>query len=354
MRKERDKQIKRRERLQTFVGYILFLLTSLLSVSVAVPIYELTAQKSGGDPVVVSFVMFVVAMAFALLLTVVDMLRRRFTVEKQVLEIVKATDKIAGGDFSVRLPISHSLEQYSNLDIVKENLNKMTEELSKTEVLRTDFISSVSHEIKTPLSIIRNYAKALVKDDLDETARKRYAETLVGASERLTALVTNILKLNKLENLEILPEWKKIDLSESVGECVLAMEDLMERKSIELRCDIDEVFVCAPPDLLEIVWNNLLSNAVKFTNEGGRVEISLKKVNGFAVVSVSDTGCGIPASTGERIFEKFYQGDGSRANEGNGLGLALVKKVIDVCGGEIFVKSVVGKGSTFTVKLKAE
>ena len=354
MRKERDKQIKRRERLQTFVGYILFLLTSLLSVSVAVPIYELTAQKSGGDPVVVSFVMFVVAMAFALLLTVVDMLRRRFTVEKQVLEIVKATDKIAGGDFSVRLPISHSLEQYSNLDIVKENLNKMTEELSKTEVLRTDFISSVSHEIKTPLSIIRNYAKALAKDDLDETARKRYAETLVGASERLTALVTNILKLNKLENLEILPEWKKIDLSESVGECVLAMEDLMERKSIELRCDIDEVFVCAPPDLLEIVWNNLLSNAVKFTNEGGRVEISLKKVNGFAVVSVSDTGCGIPASTGERIFEKFYQGDGSRANEGNGLGLALVKKVIDVCGGEIFVKSVVGKGSTFTVKLKAE
>ena len=354
MRKERDKQIKRRERLQTFVGYILFLLTSLLSVSVAVPIYELTAQKSGGDPVVVSFVMFVVAMAFALLLTVVDMLRRRFTVEKQVLEIVKATDKIAGGDFSVRLPISHSLEQYSNLDIVKENLNKMTEELSKTEVLRTDFISSVSHEIKTPLSIIRNYAKALAKDDLDETARKRYAETLVGASERLTALVTNILKLNKLENLEILPEWKKIDLSESVGECVLAMEDLMERKSIELRCDIDEVFVCAPPDLLEIVWNNLLSNAVKFTNEGGRVEISLKKVNGFAVVSVSDTGCGIPASTGERIFEKFYQGDGSRANEGNGLGLALVKKVIDVCGGEISVKSVVGKGSTFTVKLKAE
>ena len=354
MRKERDKQIKRRERLQTFVGYILFLLTSLLSVSVAVPIYELTAQKSGGDPVVVSFVMFVVAMAFALLLTVVDMLRRRFTVEKQVLEIVKATDKIAGGDFSVRLPISHSLEQYSNLDIVKENLNKMTEELSKTEVLRTDFISSVSHEIKTPLSIIRNYAKALAKDDLDETARKRYAETLVGASERLTALVTNILKLNKLEILEILPEWKKIDLSESVGECVLAMEDLMERKSIELRCDIDEVFVCAPPDLLEIVWNNLLSNAVKFTNEGGRVEISLKKVNGFAVVSVSDTGCGIPASTGERIFEKFYQGDGSRANEGNGLGLALVKKVIDVCGGEISVKSVVGKGSTFTVKLKAE
>lgn len=354
MRKERDKQIKRRERLQTFVGYILFLLTSLLAVSVAVPIYELTAQKSGGDPVVVSFVMFVVAMAFALLLTVVDMLRRRFTVEKQVLEIVKATDKIAGGDFSVRLPISHSFEQYSNLDIVKENLNKMTEELSKTEVLRTDFVSSVSHEIKTPLSIIRNYAKALAKDDLEETARKRYAETLVGASERLTELVTNILKLNKLENLEILPERKKIDLSESVGECVLAMEDLLERKSIELRCDIDEVFVFAPPDLLEIVWNNLLSNAVKFTNEGGRVEVSLKKVNGFAVVSVADTGCGIPASTGERIFEKFYQGDGSHSNEGNGLGLALVKKVIDVCGGEISVKSVVGKGSTFTVKLKAE
>ena len=301
---------------------------------------------------VISVTFIVLAAAMALFFTVIDFFRRRLTVERPVREILEATERIAAGDFSVRVPISHTFELYDDIDVIKENLNTMAEELSKTELLRADFISAVSHEIKTPLSIIRNYAKAIVKDGLDGETRIRYAETLVSAAERLTNLVQNILKLSKLENLEIVPELKKIELGENLRECVLAMEELIEKKNIELVCDIDDVTVLAPPDLLEIVWNNLLSNAIKFTNDGGRVAISLKKAGNYAVVTIEDTGCGISSEHGARIFEKFYQADSSRANEGNGLGLALVKRVIDLSGGEISVKSALNKGTTFNVKLK--
>ena len=352
MREEQEKRLKKKEFVKTMIGYFLFLFTSILAVSVAVLVYDEVAKKSGDNRAVIAIVILLVAMALALFFTVFDIIRRRFTLEKPVREILLATEKIAAGDFSVRVPIARAFEQYEEIDVIKENLNLMAEELSKTELMRTDFISSVSHEIKTPLSVIRNYAKALGKDDLDEASRKRYAAALTEAAEKLTALVGNILKLNKLENLEIVPELAEIDLGESLRECVLALEELIERKNLELVCDIEDVTVLAPPDLLEIVWNNLLSNAVKFTDEGGRVEVSLKKAGEYAVVTVADTGCGIPSDAGARIFEKFYQGDGSHSKEGNGLGLALVKKVIDLSGGEISVKSVLKKGTTFTVKLK--
>ncbi len=352
MKEEKKKRLKRQEWHKTLAGFAIFLIVSLFAVGTAVLVYDNLSQASGGNVFVISVILIVLAAAMALFFTVVDFFRRRLMVDKPVREILEITERIAAGDFSARAPVSHAFELYDDIDVVKENLNTMAEELSKTELLRADFISSVSHEIKTPLSIIRNYAKALEKDDLDEKTRKQYAETLVSASERLTNLVQNILKLSKLENLEILPELKKIELGESLRECVLEIEELAKNKKIELVCNIDDVTVLAPPDLLEIVWNNLLSNAVKFTNEGGMVEILLKKEGKYAVVSVTDTGCGISPEHGARIFEKFYQADGSRSKEGNGLGLALVKRVIDLSGGEIFVNSSLNKGATFTVKLK--
>lgn len=352
MNEEKEKRLKKQEWHKILAGFAIFFATSLFSVGTAAVVYDKLSKASGENVTVISVTFIVLAAAMALFFTAFDFFRRRLTVEKPVREILEATERIAAGDFSVRVPISHAFELYDDIDVIKENLNRMAEELSKTELMRTDFISSVSHEIKTPLSIIRNYAKAIGKDGVDEETRKRYAETLVGASERLTNLVQNILKLNKLENLEILPELKKIELGESLRECVLAMEELTEKKNIELVCDIDDVIVLAPSDLLEIVWNNLLSNAIKFTNDGGKVEVSLKKTGNYAVVTIEDTGCGISPEHGARIFEKFYQADSSRANEGNGLGLALVKRVIDLSGGEISVKSALNKGTTFTVKLK--
>ena len=352
MKEEKEKRLKKQDLHKTLAGFAIFFVTSLFSVGAAALVYDKLSQTSDRNVFVISITLIVLSAAMALFFTTFDFIRRRLTVDKPVREILQATERISAGDFSVRVPISHAFELYDDIDVIKENLNTMAEELSKTELMRTDFISSVSHEIKTPLSIIRNYAKAIGKDGLDEETRERYAEALVGASERLTNLVQNILKLNKLENLEIVPELEKIELGENLRECVLAMEELTEKKKIELVCDIDDVTVLAPPELLEIVWNNLLSNAIKFTNEGGRVVVSLKKTGNYAVVTVEDTGCGISPEHGARIFEKFYQADSSHSKEGNGLGLALVKRVIDLSGGEISVKSAVNKGTTFTVKLK--
>ena len=229
----------------------------------------------------------------------------------------------------------------------------MAAELGGVETLRTDFIANVSHELKTPLAAINNYGTLLQSPDLTEDERIEYAKAITENSRRLANLITNILKLNKLENQQIYPKAEPYNLSEQLCECLLSFETVWEQKSIEIDTDIDEdVIVSADSELLSLVWNNLFSNAVKFTEEHGKVFVQLKNENGYAAVTVTDTGCGMSAETGKHIFEKFYQGDTSHAAKGNGLGLALVKRVVDITDGEISVQSELGKGSTFTVKLR--
>jgi len=233
-----------------------------------------------------------------------------------------------------------------------ENINKITDELSKNEVLKTEFISSVSHEIKTPLSVISNYAKALKNPSLDEETKQKYLDVLVANSQKLSNLVSNILKLNKLEKQTISPERIKLNIGELLRDNILQFESLFEKKNIDLNCKISDIELTIEQSYLEVIFNNLISNAIKFTNQNGVIEISLSNINEYVVFSVKDNGIGISNEVGSRIFEKFYQADTSRSAEGNGLGLALVKKIIDIMGGEISVKSQEGKGSTFTVKLK--
>ena len=159
--------------------------------------------------------------------------------------------------------------------------------------------------------------------------------------------------MNKLENQQIFPQPQEFDLGEQLCECLLQFEDAWEAKEMEIETDIeDDVRIKSDPELLSLVWNNLISNAVKFTPEGGTIGVSLKTIGDQVVVSVSDTGCGMKPETGMHIFEKFYQGDTSHATQGNGLGLALVKRVVDILNGEIGVQSVYGQGSTFSVKFK--
>lgn len=339
----------KRSKLRVILGYAGFFFIIALTVTVALLVYsgiEHFNQRT------VSLIMFGAIIALAALCTAADVLIRKFTVQRPVNSILEATEKISEGDFSVRLEIKHPLSRYDEFDSIKENLNLMAEELSKNEVLKNDFISNVSHEIKTPLSVIQNYATALQNRNLTQEERDRYTKTLAGAAARLTDLVMNILKLNKLENQQIKPEFVDVRLDELLAQTIFAFEEPIENKRLNLTCDLDEITVRTSPSHLETVWNNLLSNAVKFTPDGGDIGISLKRENGCAVVKVTDTGCGISAETGRHIFDKFYQGDTSHSQEGNGLGLALVKKVIDVLGGEISVESEVGKGSTFTVVLK--
>lgn len=337
---------------RSIMGAVWFFVTIAAVVTLAVVGYSCVARFTDNNTLI-AVIMLGGILALALVCTVIDVARRRVTVDRPVRKILGATDRIAAGDFSVRLEPVHPYGRYDEYDRIMENLNKMAAELSKTAVLNNDFVSNVSHELKTPLAVVQNYAAALKKDGVTDEERKHYADVLEDTAKKLTALVGNVLKLNRLENHEITPEFTKIDLEESLARAVLKYEDMIENKNLRLECDIQSAEVYSVEEYLDIIWNNLISNAVKFTDSGGAIKVSLRLVGGKAVVSVVDTGCGIDSGTGARIFEKFYQGDTSHAGEGNGLGLALVKKVIDVLGGEIHVESARGKGSVFTVSLPA-
>lgn len=332
-------------------GYVAFFLTATAIVTVTVLIYDAVRDAFGSNKRAIALIMLAVCFCLSLLCTTIDSLRRKFTVDRAVEDILAATEQITSGNFKVRLLPRHSYGKYDDFDLIMENLNQMAEELSKNEVLKTDFIANVSHEIKTPLAVIQNYASALQNESLTKDERRAYIKTLSQATARLTDLAMNILRLNKLENQKIAPESQLIRLDEMLAQTVFAFEELIEKKNLSLICDLDEVSVVSSPSHLEIVWNNLLSNAIKFTAEGGEIAISLKEEKGKAVVKFSDNGIGMDEETGKRIFDKFYQGDTSRAKEGNGLGLALVKKVIDVLSGNICVESELGKGTSFTVTL---
>ena len=283
----------------------------------------------------------------------IDYIRRRQMVEKPLRQIMAALDQVMMGDFSVRIePVKEFAGETGFNEIIKA-INKMTAELAGTETLRTDFIANVSHELKTPLAVMGNYATMLQKPGLSEEDRVEYAKAISHSSRRLAALIPNILKLNKLENQQIFPQLDEYDLGEQLCENLLQFEEVWEKKNLSIETDIeDDVRIRSDAELLSLVWNNLISNAVKFTPEEGTIGVSLKTEGNLVIVSVSDTGCGIRPEVGQHIFEKFYQGDTSHATQGNGLGLALVKRVVDILNGEIGVQSVYGQGSTFTVKFR--
>ena len=282
----------------------------------------------------------------------VDYIRRKIMVDRPTKIITEATEKIMSGDFSVRIkPMQNSgMEGFNQIAMA---INQMAEELSSVETLRTDFIANVSHEMKTPLAVMQNYGTLLQAPDLSDEKRIEYAKGITDGSRRMADMMTNILKLNRLENQQIYPQVSEFDLGEQICECLLQYENVWEKANIEIETDIaEDVRVKADAELLGHVWNNLFSNAFKFTPSGGTVTVSLTATDHHAIVKVTDTGCGMTPQVGAHIFEKFYQGDTSHSVQGNGLGLALVKRVIDIMQGEIGVESAVGKGSTFTVRIR--
>ena len=283
----------------------------------------------------------------------IDYIRRKRMVDRPVKQIMDALNKVMQGDFAVRIPPVKEFAGETGFNEVITAINKMTAELQGTETLRTDFIANVSHELKTPLAIMGNYATMLQQPGIEEEERIEYAKAISHSSRRLAALITNILKLNKLENQQIFPQPQEFDLGEQFCESLLTFEDAWEKKNLEIETDIqDDVRIKSDPELLSLVWSNLISNAVKFTPEGGTIGVALNADERNVIVSVRDTGCGIDPETGKHIFEKFYQGDTSHATQGNGLGLALVKRVVDILQGEISVQSTPSQGSTFTVGIR--
>ena len=340
----------KKSRLSWF-GAISFFVLIALVMQIAILVYEYIRERTD-DPGLIAVLILILIFILSSVCTVFDFIRRKIMIDRPVRRILDATERIARGDFRARVEIEHTHDKYNEFDVIAENLNAMAAELSKSEVMKNDFISNVSHEMKTPLAIIGSYAKALEDPTLDPESRERYTKTLVFTSKRLSELVSNILKLNKLENHQLKVEMERVNLTEMLSQAILNFEAKIEEKNLNLDVDLDDIYILSSPSLLEPVWNNLISNAVKFTEPGGNIGVKLRQDGDRAIVTVSDDGCGMTREVGMRIFEKFYQGDSSHSSEGNGLGLALVKRVIDLLGGEISVTSELGHGTTFTVVLE--
>ncbi len=345
---------KRKNSLFSFRRYILYFVVLCIVISVSALLLLRSVHVDSrviGERAVYAF-LNIIFLSFAL--SMIEGAWRRVQIKRPVDKILETTERLAKGDFNARIELTDSLFGSNELTDISEHINTMAEELSGIETMRTDFVSNVSHEIKTPLAVINNYSELLKEPGVSEEERRQYVEAISQSVNGLSDLVTNILRLNKLENQKIYLDEKKYDLGEQLCECLIGFENIWEEKHIELETDIDdEVVVQKDPSLMTLVWNNLLSNAFKFTPDGGKVTVSVKREGEDAVVTVSDTGCGISAENGKHIFDKFYQGDTSHATRGNGLGLALVKRVIEISGAKINVSSKVGAGTTITVRIDA-
>ena len=344
--------------LREFSSFLLFFLTVGFVVSCCMMLFLNVLSKEMGLVYTTENIAYAAKITFlnvviiTVLFKTVDFIRRRIMVERPVKMITDTAERIMSGDFSARVKRMHG-SGMEGFHRIGESINAMAEELSGVETLRTDFIANVSHEMKTPLAVMQNYGTLLQTPDLPEDKRLEYAKAITDSSRRLADMMTNILKLNRLENQQIYPNLTTFDLGEQLCECLLQYEGTWERRNIEIETDIAEgVLVCADAELLSLVWSNLFSNAFKFTEDGGRVTLVLTADETQATVKVSDTGCGMSAEVGAHIFEKFYQGDTSHATQGNGLGLPLVKRVVDILQGEISVESAVGVGTAFTVKIR--
>lgn len=350
---------KKKHLLAIFWKYLVFFLLMAFIITNCMLLFLSQLQKTTGISYHEENVKSAAVLTFgnvlllSLLCTVVDGIRRKYMVERPVKKIISAAEKIMQGDFSARVTLSASPDSMNSFQEISRYFNRMAEELSSVETLRTDFITNVSHELKTPLAVMQNYGTMLKQPGLSEEKRIEYAKAITDASRRLADLITNILKLNKLENQKIYPQTREYNLSEQLCQNLLQFENIWEKENINIETNLaEDIYIHADEELLSLVWNNLLSNAFKFTPEKGTVFLSLTADSKEAVVTVSDTGCGMKPEAGARIFEKFYQEDSSHATQGNGLGLALVKRVMDIVHGEISVESIPGKGSTFTVKIR--
>ena len=344
--------------IQEFSSFLLFFLSVGFVVSCCMMLFLRVLSREMGlvyttDNIAeAAKITFLNVVIITVLFKTADFIRRRIMVDRPVKMITDAAEKIMNGDFSVRVKHMHG-SGMEGFNQIGESINKMAEELSSVETLRTDFIANVSHEMKTPLAVMQNYGTLLQTPSLPEEKRIEYAKAITDASRRLADMMTNILKLNRLENQQIYPNPTTFDLGEQLCESLLQYENVWERKNVEIETDIAEnVLVSADVELLSLVWNNLFSNAFKFTENGGKVTLTLTADETHATVKVSDTGCGMSAEVGAHIFEKFYQGDTSHATQGNGLGLPLVKRVVDIMQGEIGVESAIGIGTTFTVRIR--
>ena len=266
---------------------------------------------------------------------------------KPIKELKALTGEVAKGKFDVEVT---DIPENEVGELI-ENFNIMVKELKKNEMLKEDFISNVSHEFKTPLSTIQGYSTLLQDENLTDDDKNKYISIIFQATEKLTTLVNGILKISKIDNRKITIEKINYSLDEQIRESILSLEYMWNKKNIDLNIELENIMITADKNLLSNVWNNLISNAIKYSKIDGKIDIFLSLENNFAKCTIKDYGCGIKEEDIPYIFDKFYQADKSHNSDGNGLGLALVKKIIELSEGKIIVNSKINEGSEFIVYL---
>lgn len=331
----------------SFVMFLIMALTLILIGSIFMILYRIGVIHPGRNPGTIILIFISVSVVLGTIFS-------RFGGKRMIapiIEISEATKQVAKGNFDIQLKEKTRARE---VNIMAQNFQLMTQELANTETFHNDFIHNVSHEFKTPLSAIEGYATLLQSKTISPEKREAYIAKILFNTKRLTTLTGNILQLTRLENREITTEKTWFSLDEQIREDILLFEEEWNRKQLELDIDLRAVEYFGNSDMLSQVWQNLIGNAIKYVGDGGSIRIILRKEEGLVKVYVSDNGIGMSEDVKNRVFEKFFQGDTSHSSEGNGLGLTLAKRIVDLHGGTIGLSSKEGKGTTFTVSLPFE
>ncbi len=271
---------------------------------------------------------------------------------KPLLYLANAAREVSNGNYTVQLPPRYSKEHMDEIDVLYMDFNNMVKDLNSTEIMKSSFISNISHELKTPIAVISNYSALLENGNLTKEEQLEYISKIHSTSADLTTLITNILQISKLDNNQIQVKPETFNLSEELIQCILGFEVPLDAKNIDLEIDVpDNIEIESDSGLLKIAVNNIISNAIKFTPDDKKVSISLAETQSQISITISDEGCGMTEENIRHIFDKFYQADTSHATKGNGLGLAMVHKIINLLQGNITVTSELEKGSVFTITL---
>lgn len=327
------------------ITFFILLATALIMSVLAVFLFRFGyfSTHRGGPLVPILFLLILSAIVGASMFLLVGRIFIR-----PIRQLSEAAKEIAKGNFKISIEENNRIQEVNEL---ASNFNLMVHELSGIETLRTDFVTNVSHEFKTPLSAIEGYATLLQDKTASDNERMEYTHMIIDSTRQLSTLAENILSLSRLENQEALLDKSVFRLDEQIRESILLLESKWAEKGIELVVDLEKANYIGSKNLLKQVWVNLLDNAIKFTPENGQVEVSLSIQENEITISIKDSGRGIESEEISHIFDKFYQSDKARKETGNGLGLALVKRIVDLSGGVIMVTSQYGTGSEFTVRL---
>lgn len=335
------------------ISTLIFLIQCITVLLVTATVYILvrTGVIAPMQPGLSGMQYMVILMAIVSLLIgfVVAVIAGRWPV-KPINRVITQMNRLASGDFKARLQFGKPLRNHRAFADLSESFNKMAEDLENTEMLRGDFINNFSHEFKTPIVSIAGFAKLLKRGNLTEAQRAEYLNIIEEESLRLAAMATNVLNLTKIENQAVLTDVSTFNLSEQIRACVLLLENKWEKKQLEFRLQFPEYDITANEEMLKQVWINLLDNAIKFSPEAGRITVNMTAEESGISVSVTNGGNTISHENQEKIFHKFYQVDESHAAEGNGIGLAIVKRVTELHKGTVSVRSEYG-ATTFTVML---